>query len=128
MLYGKSGSAVVEIAITLPIVIFLIIGIMYMGLYINSRIVVNHAARVGAREYGITGSKSEAEDRVSEELSKGVLAGTFDVECERSGDRVCVDVSYKPNVSVPPMLLSLLSSEDDFFKVKGFADYRRDKP
>ena len=29
--------------------------------------------RVGAREYGITGSKSEAEDRVSEELSKGCL-------------------------------------------------------
>ena len=47
MLYGKSGSAVVEIAITLPIVIFLIIGIMYMGLYINSRIVVNHAKKGG---------------------------------------------------------------------------------
>lgn len=45
----RSGQALVEFALAAPLLVFLLLGIITYGLYINANITVEQAARVGAR-------------------------------------------------------------------------------
>jgi len=48
LLRNKKGASAVESAVALPVVVFLIVAIIYLAFYVNTHVVVNHAARVGA--------------------------------------------------------------------------------
>ncbi|MGE5485126.1 MAG: TadE/TadG family type IV pilus assembly protein [Ignavibacteriales bacterium] len=56
---GEKGTALVEMALVLPVFLLILLGIMEFGLAINAYVTVQHAAREGAR-LGIMGA-SDAE-------------------------------------------------------------------
>lgn len=49
----RRGQAVLEMALVLPVLVLLLLGIISFGLYINANITVEQAARVGARAAAI---------------------------------------------------------------------------
>jgi Flp pilus assembly protein TadG len=65
---SEKGAALVEMAIILPILVILVVGIMDFGRAYNANISVTHAAREAIREYAIT--------RGSEDAAAATLAGT----------------------------------------------------
>jgi Flp pilus assembly protein TadG len=56
--HDQSGSAIVEMALVLPIFIFLFIAIVDFGLYFNARNVAHSAAWNGAKEYVASNSSA----------------------------------------------------------------------
>lgn len=70
---GESGQAMVEFAIVLPVLILLVLGITEFGRALSALIVLQNAAREGAR-YGITvysdpNSNALIEDKVRQEAN-----------------------------------------------------------
>ncbi len=58
-LKGEKGTALVEMALVLPVFLLVLLGIMEFGLAMNAYVSIQHAAREGVR-LGITGA-SDAE-------------------------------------------------------------------
>lgn len=46
---GRSGQALIEFALVLPLLALLLLGIITFGLYLNANLTVEQAARIGAR-------------------------------------------------------------------------------
>jgi Flp pilus assembly protein TadG len=65
---SERGAAFVEMAIILPVLLILVVGIMDFGRAYNANISVTHAAREGIREYAVT--------RGSEDAAAASAAGT----------------------------------------------------
>jgi Flp pilus assembly protein TadG len=65
---SERGAALVEIAIIMPILLMLVLGVVEFGRAYNTNISVTHAAREGIRAYTIT--------RGSDDAAAATLAGT----------------------------------------------------
>lgn len=52
---NQRGAAMVEMALVLPILVMLLLGIFEFGRAYNAKITLTHAAREAVREYSITG-------------------------------------------------------------------------
>jgi Flp pilus assembly protein TadG len=50
---GRSGQALIEFALVLPLLALLLLGIITFGLYLNANVTVEQAARIGARAAAI---------------------------------------------------------------------------
>lgn len=122
MLRNKKGASAVESAVALPVVVFLIVAIIYLAFYVNTHVVVNHAARVGAREYGVHGDRDRAIELIEGELSMAGLSGEPVILIEDQDDAVRVVIHYVRHVPAPAMLNTAGN-----FDVTGHAVYRRDK-
>lgn len=61
----EKGSALAEAAIVIPLLLFLFIGLVDVGLLINTKIVANEAARAAAREYAGTGDEAAARSKAA---------------------------------------------------------------
>ena len=57
---GQRGAAMVEMALVLPILVMLLLGIFEFGRAYNAKITLTHAAREAVRELAITGDPDEA--------------------------------------------------------------------
>lgn len=55
----EQGQALVEFAMVLPILVLLVVGMMQFGLLFHEYLLVNHAAREGARVATLGGSDAE---------------------------------------------------------------------
>lgn len=51
----QRGAAMVEMALVLPVLVMLLLGIFEFGRAYNAKITLTHAAREAVREYSITG-------------------------------------------------------------------------
>jgi len=56
---GERGQALVELALALPILVVLLLGILEFGMLLNAYLTVEHGAREGAR-LGATGAGDQA--------------------------------------------------------------------
>lgn len=70
-LRSDRGSAILETAIMLPIVLLLTFGFIFFTQAVATRIVLETAAREGARTYAVYNSAAMAEDKVMQELAVG---------------------------------------------------------
>ena len=61
---AEEGQAVLEVALLLPVLLFLLMGIFVVGIWLNARQVVTAAAREGARTGAQTGSAVALEESV----------------------------------------------------------------
>jgi hypothetical protein len=69
--HDENGSAVVEVAIMMPLLLMLIFGsIMFIQAY-RTQVVLDTAAREAAREYAVTHDSSEAREKAEIELMIG---------------------------------------------------------
>jgi len=74
---GERGAELVELAITLPLLLFLIAGIVNFAFLFQSFEVVTNAAREGARIRVLPGySNADAQGRVASYVTAAGLAGT----------------------------------------------------
>lgn len=96
------GSAAVELALVLPLVLFAALALVQVGLFGKDALLVAQAAREGAREAAVTTDESRVRDSVIR--GGGLAEDRAEVEIERSGgagDPVTVLVRYRSVVVVP---------------------------
>ncbi len=96
---GDAGQALVEVAIALPILLGLLVGIFEFARAYNVQQVITNAAREGAREGVLpTATQADALARANARLSDGNISGaTVTWSCTGSpcdtGDAVSVDIA-----------------------------------
>lgn len=107
----RRGAAMVEFALVAPILVLLLVGIMVMGVVINSKIVVAGAAREAGRSWAIVKNDSQAREKAMNAITDGGLkfhaSGKVlfdpqsDVQFQRRGDYIHVTVLYRQPTFVP---------------------------
>jgi Flp pilus assembly protein TadG len=77
-----------EMALILPLLLLILMGIIEFGRAYNARITLTHATREGARELAISGSPTEAEAatrKAATSLDQDLL-DVFPSDCVQGGD------------------------------------------
>jgi Flp pilus assembly protein TadG len=90
------GQAVVELAIALPLVLALLFGVVQVAVVARDQLLVQHAAREGARAASVSAAPSAAALRAVH-----AIAADASVSVSSSGDRVTVRVSLVSHTDVP---------------------------
>lgn len=95
----ERGQALVELALALPVLVVLLLGIMEFGMLLNVYLAVEHGAREGAR-LGITGAGDAAIVERVKAACPGLDPARLEVTvsppegARRTGDALAVDVRY----------------------------------
>lgn len=96
------GQAAVELALVLPLVMLLLLGLVQLGLLVRDQILVVHAAREAAREAAVDPGAEAA--RRAAAASSTLDAGRLTVTASgrgAAGSRVKVEVAYRAPTAVP---------------------------
>lgn len=96
------GQASVELALLLPVVLFLVLAVLQVGLLARDVVLVTHASREAVRAAATDPRPQAAEEAAA--ASSGLDAGRLDVTVGRRGapgDRVRVEVVYRATTRVP---------------------------
>lgn len=99
---SEAGSAVVEFALVLPIVLFLVLGVVEVAVVARTQLELVNAAREGAREAASTPDPARAAAVVKSVL--GDLGGRATVSVRRPatvGQIATVTVSLRHRVAAP---------------------------
>ncbi len=102
MMRGEPGSAVVEFALVLPLVLVLLFGIVEVAVIARSEIQLIHATREGAREAAAFPDTARAASAVRSAL--GGLAANARISVSRPatvGQKATVNVSLPYRVATP---------------------------
>lgn len=130
LLKSQRGAYVAEMAIILPIIIFITAGSMIFSLAIWSKIVVTDAAREGARYEAL--NLGSADTKVDEVLADGKLdvANKQSVNVVRGANYVTVTVKYNQPAILPllPQLLSGGTAWESNFLVESSQVFKIEKP
>lgn len=101
-LRSEHGQALVETAITLPILALLLLGMVDGGRICSAWIVVTNASREGARVAAVGGSESDVLSRVQDAMPN---LTPYTVQTTNiggaAGDSVTVDVSHDVTLITP---------------------------
>jgi hypothetical protein len=92
------GQATVELALVLPVLLLLLLGLVQTAIVARDELLVHDAARAAAREASVDAGMSRVRD-----AARRALAGVS-VEVERSGgigDPVTVVVHYHEHTNLP---------------------------
>jgi Flp pilus assembly protein TadG len=98
----ERGSATVEFALVLPLVLLMALALVQVGLLVKDQVVVEEAARAGAREATVTTDDQEARDAA---LAAAVSldADELDVWVDReggAGSAVTVTIVYHAAIDI----------------------------
>jgi len=100
---GERGSATLEFAMVLPLLLIVTLALVQVGLVVRDRLVLADAARAGAREASVTDDAGRIRDAV--ERAAGALdTARLEVQVDRAGGRgtaVTVTVGYPDGTSIP---------------------------
>ncbi len=100
---GDRGSASVEFALVLPLVLTMALVLVQIGLFVKDQLVVEEAARAGARQAAVT-TDDESARQAAVNAAVGLDPSRLDVTVERDGgggDPVSVTVVYHAPVAIP---------------------------
>lgn len=120
----ERGSATVEFALVLPLVLLMALALVQVGLLVKDQVVVEEAARAGAREAAVTTDDQEARD-VAVAAAVSLDADEVDVSVDReggAGSAVTVTVVYHAGIDIP--LISWLFP--DSVDISGVATMRQE--
>lgn len=99
-----AGQAAVELALTLPLVALLLLGLAQITLVARDQLLVVHAAREGAREAAVDRTGGAAGARAAAVRGSGLKEGRLEVETShigRGSDMVLVRVKYRSQTDLP---------------------------
>lgn len=86
-LKNNRGSATVEAAITLPLLTLIVFGFLFLNGAIKDSIVIQQAAREGAREYAMTNNGTSGINVASQELlDRGINPSKATITAVAAGD------------------------------------------
>jgi len=97
------GSAAVEFALVLPLVLVVVLGLVQVGLVVRDRLLVEAAARASARAAAIQEDPAVI-DQAAADAAPGLDPAAIRVEVARAGSRgdpVSVHVTYDDPFRVP---------------------------
>ena len=97
----ERGSAAVEFALLLPILLLLLLALVQVGVIARDSLVLTQASRAGAREASVQGSSGAVGDAVRT-AAVGLDPARIDVDATWSGARgapVTVEVTYHAPVA-----------------------------
>jgi Flp pilus assembly protein TadG len=97
----ERGSAAVEFALLLPILLLLLLALVQVGVIARDSLVLTQASRAGAREAAVQGSRDAVEEAVRA-AAVGLDPARIDVDAMWSGARgapVTVEVTYDAPVA-----------------------------
>lgn len=106
MLRRQGGQSVVELALVLPVLLLLVLGMMDFGRLLQSYLTLQHATREGAR-LAITGAADSAIVQRVRDTAAGLETDKLTVQVDPAnasrypGDNVTVMVSYQFQVLTP---------------------------
>lgn len=63
-----TGQSVVELALIMPVLLFLLFGILFLGFWMNAQQIVTQAAYQGARQGAITNNDIEIQNAIKESM------------------------------------------------------------
>jgi Flp pilus assembly protein TadG len=92
----ERGSAVVEFALVLPLLLLLILAVAQVGVLARDRLLIAQASRAGAREAAITDSEPAVLDAATR-AAPGLDPARLRLTIQRTGERgapVTVSISY----------------------------------
>jgi Flp pilus assembly protein TadG len=98
----EGGQATVEVALLLPLVATMLLGVVQVGLVVRDQVLVTHAAREAARAAAV--DPREAVARGAAEAGARLDPLRLDVELAGStvpGGRLTVTVRYRSSTTVP---------------------------
>jgi Flp pilus assembly protein TadG len=106
LLRNSRGQAMAEMAIVLPILILLLMGMVDLGRIFHSYLVITNASREGARKAVLGCTDIIIRERVSDtttHLDNTVLNTSIspDPSLRKSGDLVTVQVNYRVTLMAP---------------------------
>jgi hypothetical protein len=99
---GERGQSAVELALVLPLLAALALGLVQVGLVVRDQLLVLHAARDAAREAAVTDDRARVE--TAARGATGLDAGRLRVDIGprgRPGSPVTVTVGYRAPTDVP---------------------------
>lgn len=112
---GEQGQAIVEMALTLPLLLLIVLGMFDFGLMFQKFEVVTNAAREGARLAVLTSeyTTADAQSRALQYLASGGVTGTC--SATHAAGSLCVTVTpgtttisgTTPAVTVSEMVVSV---------------------
>jgi Flp pilus assembly protein TadG len=132
---SESGQAVIELAVTLPLLLVVVMGIFDFGLMFQRYEVVTNAAREGAR-VGVlpTYSTDDAKARAQQYLTSGGLTGGATIDAAvaavtfgspaKSVDQITVTVQYVHNYVFIGPILNLFGGSLGNVTLKGVSTMR----
>jgi Flp pilus assembly protein TadG len=97
------GSAAVEFALVLPLVLVMSLAIVQVGLLVKDQVLVEESARAGAREAAVSADDEQVRQAVLS-AAVGLDEGGLDVTVSReggAGSAVTVTVVYHAPVDIP---------------------------
>ena len=100
---GDRGSAAVEFALVLPLILTVALALLQVGLIAKDQLVLTGAARAGAREGAVT-SDDESVRAAALDAAVSLERRSIDVTVHRGGERgapVTVTVLYRVPIVVP---------------------------
>jgi Flp pilus assembly protein TadG len=115
---GERGSAAVEFALLLPILLLVLLAFVQVGALARDQLVLTQASRAGAREAAVNGSVDAVQEAVSS-AAAGLAAERVTIAVVWGGARgtpVTVSLTYEVPVASPlagwllPQAISLRSS------------------
>jgi Flp pilus assembly protein TadG len=99
----ERGTAAVEFALVLPLVLLLVLALVQVGLFARDRLLVEAAARAGAREAAVTADDGEV-GAAATAAAPTLIPERLHVDVVRvgtRGDTVTVHIVYDDPVRIP---------------------------
>jgi Flp pilus assembly protein TadG len=98
---GERGSAAIEFALVLPLVLLLLLALVQIGVLAHDRLVLTQASRAGAREAAVDPSLATV-DAAVRGAAVGLDGDRLRVEVDRAGARgspVTVSLTYEAPIA-----------------------------
>jgi Flp pilus assembly protein TadG len=100
---GSPGSATLEFALVLPIVLVMALAVVQVGVLVKDQLVVVESARAGAREASVNPDDGAVEQAATDSASS-LDPARLDVAVQRQGSAgtaVSVVVTYHAPIAIP---------------------------
>lgn len=103
---NQRGQAMVELALVLPVLLVLFMGVVEFGRIFHSYLIITNASREGARVAIVGKSDIKITERISEaaaglDITKLEISIDPDSETRKTGDLATVQVSYSLDLAFP---------------------------
>lgn len=103
---NKKGQALVELAILLPILLLILMGIFEFGRVFNAYLIINHASREGARVAAVGNDDGEISQTIHDaifylEPSNLSISISPSKNYRKRGDSVEINIGYDIEIIMP---------------------------
>ncbi|MCR3921742.1 MAG: pilus assembly protein [Firmicutes bacterium] len=123
---GDKGTSMIETAIAIPVVLFILISIFTLAFAGYNKVIVTSAAREGAREYAVSACQQQAMDAIEDVLSLSFTQLTYDVEFKESVESVEVILLGRQQIFAPGLSAAFSDTSPNSINLLGSAKYRKE--